>query len=81
MVGVAGRVGADAGIDLVAEDVEGRLWAVQAKCYDPAHTVAKRDLDTFLSESSRPEFSFRLLIATTDLLSDNARRVVEASAG
>ena len=72
-----GRWGLDAGIDLVAEDVEGRLWAVQAKCYDASYTVTKRDLDTFLSESSRPQFSFRLLIATTDLLSENARRTVE----
>jgi superfamily II DNA or RNA helicase len=74
-----GRWGADAGIDLVAEDMEGRLWAVQAKAYDPAYTVTKRDLDTFLSESSRPQFGFRLLMATTDLLAPNARRVVEGS--
>lgn len=73
----SGRWGVDAGIDLVAEDVEGHLWAVQAKAYDPAYTVTKRDLDTFLSESSRPMFSFRLLIATTDLLSENARRTIE----
>jgi superfamily II DNA or RNA helicase len=72
-----GRWGVDAGIDLVAEDVEGHLWAVQAKAYDPAYTVTKRDLDTFLSESSRPQFAFRLLVATTDLLSENARRTVE----
>jgi len=74
-----GRWGADAGIDLVAEDVEGHLWAVQAKRYDPSYTVTKRDLDTFLSESSRPQFSYRLLVATTDLLAPNARRVVEGS--
>ena len=61
-----GRWGADAGIDLVAEDHDGRLWAIQAKAYDPAYSVTKADVDTFLSESARAEFSFRLLIATTD---------------
>ncbi|MGO9697545.1 MAG: hypothetical protein ACLPYO_28255, partial [Mycobacterium sp.] len=29
-----GRWGADAGIDLVAEDRCGHLWAIQAKAYD-----------------------------------------------
>ena len=56
-----GRWGADAGIDLVVEDRSGGLWAVQAKAYDPAYSVTKADVDTFLSESSRPEFSYRLL--------------------
>jgi predicted helicase len=30
-----GRWGRDAGIDVVAEEQEGGLWAVQAKHYDP----------------------------------------------
>jgi predicted helicase len=30
-----GRWGADAGIDLAAEDRRGHLWAIQAKAYDP----------------------------------------------
>ena len=57
MVRVAGPPGADAGIDLLAEDRDGRLWAIQAECYDPGHTVSKRDLGTFLSKSSRPQFA------------------------
>jgi predicted helicase len=46
-----GRWGADTGIDLVAEDHEGHLWAIQAKVYDPAYWVTKHDVDKFLSES------------------------------
>ena len=38
-----GRWGADACIDLVAEDCRGHLWAIQAKAYDPAYRVTKRD--------------------------------------
>ena len=73
-----GRWGADAGIDLVVEDREGGLWAVQAKAYDPAYSVTKADVDTFLSESSRPEFSYRLLIATTNRVGQTARRTLAA---
>ena len=64
----SGRWGADAGIDLVAEDHEGRLWAIQCKAYNPDNAVTKADVDKFLSESSRSVFSYRLLIATTDKL-------------
>lgn len=73
-----GRWGAEAGIDLVAEDQSGRLWAIQAKAYDTRYAVTKADVDTFLSESSRPDFSYRLLIATTDKLSPNGRRTIDA---
>jgi predicted helicase len=71
------RWGVDAGIDLVAEDITGRLWAVQAKAYDPAHGVTKADVDRFLSESSRKWFSYRLLIAPTDKLHHVARRTID----
>ena len=73
-----GRWGPDAGIDLVAEAASGELWAVQAKAYATSASVTKADLDTFLSESSRPQFALRLLLATTDHLSPNARRTIEA---
>ena len=73
-----GRWGADAGIDLVAEDHEGHLWAIQAKAYNAAYWVTKHDVDTFLSESGRPEFLFRLLIATTDRIGRTAKRTIEA---
>ena len=73
-----GRWGADAGIDLVAEDRHGHLWAIQAKAYDPATWITKRDVDSFLAESGRSEFSFRLLIATTNLIGHTAKRTIEA---
>ncbi|MET4432085.1 Helicase associated domain protein [Mycolicibacterium sp. 624] len=71
-----GRWGADAGIDLVAEDHDGRTWAIQAKAYDAANSVTKKDVDKFLAESSRAVFSYRLLIATTDKLHHVARRTI-----
>lgn len=70
------RWGIDAGIDLVAEDHDGRLWAIQCKAYKPERSITKADVDTFLSESSRAVFSYRLLIATTDKLHHVARRTI-----
>jgi superfamily II DNA or RNA helicase len=73
-----GRWGTDAGIDLVAETRDGELWAVQAKHYAPAYSIRKADVDSFLSESARAQFSFRLLIATTDHLGPTAKRTIAA---
>jgi superfamily II DNA or RNA helicase len=70
----------EAGIDLVAEHRDGTLWAIQAKAYDPAYWVTKGDVDTFLSESNRPQFSYRLLIATTDKRGPTVRNTMNAQA-
>lgn len=70
------RWGRDCGIDLVAEDVDGKAWAVQAKCYDPKNSVTKKDIDSFLSESANSKIHHRLLIATTDGIGANARAVI-----
>ena len=71
------RWGKDCGIDLVAEDVDGKIWAIQAKCYDPKYNVTKKDVDSFLSESTNTKIHHRLLIATTDGLGANAVGVIQ----
>jgi superfamily II DNA or RNA helicase len=68
---------ADAGIDLVAEEHDGSRWAVQAKAYGESYAIKKADVDSFLSESNRPHFSYRLLIATTDRIGPTARRTLD----
>jgi predicted helicase len=60
------------GIDLVFQHKDGDIWAVQAKCYDSKYPVSKKDMDTFLSESSRSVIKSRLLVTSTDLMSANA---------
>jgi superfamily II DNA or RNA helicase len=72
-----GRWGIDAGIDLVAEDHDGLLWAIQAKCYDPRYRVTKKDVNTFLAEAGRPLFAYRLLIATTNRVDKLANRTIQ----
>jgi superfamily II DNA or RNA helicase len=72
------RWGPDRGIDLVAETHDGELIAVQCKHYGASTTVSKQDVDSFLSESSREQFTDRVLIATTLRLSAGARQVIAA---
>ncbi len=69
---------AEAGIDLVAEDTSGHLWAVQAKAYAVGKPIPKRELNKFLAESNIDRFHQRLLIATTDELHHIAQRTVDA---
>ena len=54
------------------------MWAIQAKAYAPGYAIKKSDVDTFLSESSREVFSYRLLIATTNHIGKTALRTLEA---
>ena len=69
--------GRDCGIDLVAEDIDGNNWAIQAKCYDPKYSVTKKDIDSFLSESTNTNIHRRLLITTSGGLGPNASGVIE----
>ena len=73
-----GRWGPDAGIDLVAKHRDGSLWAIQSKAYAETTTVSMRDISQFLTESARPQFSYRLLIATTNRLSRNGEQALNA---
>ena len=78
------NLGHDTGIDLVAEDVHGALYGIQAKCYEDGHVVSKPDVDTFLSklgeylpfEGARRAFDHGLIFSTTDAWGDNAERAL-----
>jgi len=71
------RWGKDCGIDLVYEDQQGKHWAVQSKCVSPDYEIPKKDIDSFLSESSDSRIHGRLLIASTDGIGKNALQVIE----
>ena len=70
------RWGADCGIDLVFRDVNGKDWAVQAKCIHPDREISKAEIDSFISESNDSRIHGRLLIATTDGIGSNARQML-----
>lgn len=69
-----GRDGApDTGIDLVAREAgSGEYTAIQCKFYEPAHTLAKADIDSFFTASGKNPFSNRVIISTTDKWSSHA---------
>ena len=71
-----GNWGIDKGVDLIAETHSGELWAIQAKAYGEDNSITKRDIDSFLSDSNRPEITHRLLIATTDNIGRNAKETL-----
>lgn len=69
--------GRDIGIDLVAQMTDGTLCAIQAKCFDENRDIPKSELDSFIAAASQTTFQRRLLVATTDGLSANARRMLK----
>lgn len=73
------RWGPDAGIDLIAEERNGRLWAVQAKAYDADAEVTWRHISTFVgAAAARPEIGCLVLITTARGVGAAARRQLHA---
>ena len=68
---------ADHGVDLVARERDtGDLVAIQCKFYDPAATISKQDIDSFLSESGKHPFRGRIVVTTTDHWGRNAEQAI-----
>jgi predicted helicase len=51
--------------------------AVQAKCVDESRSIPKSELDSFVSAASPVIFDHKMLVATTDGLSANARQMID----
>ena len=69
--------GRDIGTDLIAEDYNGKICAIQAKFYRESNSIPKGDVDSFLSDSARKVIDYRYLIATTDLIGLNASLTIQ----
>ena len=61
----------------MAQTKDGELWAIQSKADHPDRAISKREIDSFLSESNRQMFAYRLVIATTDDIGRNARHTID----
>jgi superfamily II DNA or RNA helicase len=71
------RWGPDTGIDLIAEDVDGKIWAIQSKQYDPkGGLLSKTHIDSFLADSINELIDCRLLVTTSQGLGRNATQTV-----
>ena len=67
----------DEGIDLVAKTRGmGEYHAIQCKFYDPDHTIAKNDIDSFFTASGQQPFVHRLIIASTDKWGSRAEKAL-----
>ncbi|MGV0838524.1 DEAD/DEAH box helicase [Mycolicibacterium thermoresistibile] len=68
----------DTGIDLVARERDtGEYTAIQCKFYEPTHTLAKDDIDSFFTASGKKPFTNRVIISTTDRWGPNAEAALE----
>ncbi|MXZ40860.1 MAG: DEAD/DEAH box helicase [Caldilineaceae bacterium SB0666_bin_21] len=73
------RDGPDTGIDLVAEEREGGLCAIQCKFFDPHRPVPKKEIDSFLAKSEPMQYTSRLIINTGGAIQRNALKVLQDS--
>ncbi|WP_430332740.1 DEAD/DEAH box helicase [Rhodococcus sp. ACT016] len=68
----------DTGIDLVARERDtGAFTAIQCKFYEPTHTLAKSDIDSFFTASGKKPFTNRVIISTTDRWGKNAEDALD----
>ena len=71
----------DIGIDLVGEQHNGDLIAIQCKCYQREGALSKSDADSFLALASREfenkKFAGSIIISTANGVSDNLYKTIE----
>ncbi len=75
--GKYGRDASDEGIDLVAKTRGTEEYhAIQCKFYDPDHTIAKTDIDSFFTASGQKPFEHRIIVASTDKWGSKAEKAL-----
>ena len=70
-----GNDGRDTGIDLVAESVDGSMWAVQCKFYSEKNSLTFSDISTFISKASGMNMKM-MLVYTGTAISPDAYKVI-----
>ena len=60
----------------MAERADGGYAAIQCKCFDPEHTIAKGELDSFLANTQQ-NYVERIVFTTTPKWSNNAVHMLE----
>ena len=71
--------GGDSGVDLVAEEFDGGVCAIQCKLYEPGSTVPSSDIDSFLAEAGKEPFTSSLLVTTGRLTAQSWSKVERAT--
>lgn len=65
----------DTGVDLVAEEMNGNLVAVQAKFYH--HKIGKDQINSYVAELGKSYYQRGLIISTVDEWNKNARETID----
>ncbi|MDI1496105.1 MAG: restriction enzyme, partial [Cenarchaeum symbiont of Oopsacas minuta] len=71
--------GADTGIDLVAEQTDDELCAIQCKCYADDGTLDMKTVATFLAKASSLKIKHKILVYTGDSLTNHAKKILTDS--
>ena len=71
--------GPDTGIDLVAEQTDGELCAIQCKCYADDGNLDMKTVATFLAKASSLKLKHKILVYTGDSLTNHAKKVLTDS--
>ena len=71
----------DKGTDLIAQDRDGKIWAIQAKGYSKTADISHTDMGKFLADSNRSNVDYRLLITTAEKLGGNSAEVFAGQDG
>ena len=72
-----GRDGGDTGIDLVAEQHDGSLCAIQCKCYADDGSLDTKQVSKFLAKAAGMRMQHRMLVYTGECITANAKRLLE----
>ena len=71
------RDGPDTGIDLIAEQYNGELCAIQCKCYDDNGNLEMKQVSKFLAKASGLHIEHKILVYTGETITNNAHRVMK----
>ena len=71
--------GGDSGVDLVAQEVNGGVCAIQCKLYEPGATVPSSDINSFLAEAGKEPFTSSLLVTTGRLTAQSWNKIERAT--
>ena len=69
--------GADTGIDLVAEEKDGSLCAIQCKCYNDDASLNMKSISTFLAKASSMKMKNTMLVYTGDEITNHAEKLLK----
>ena len=73
------RDGVDTGIDLIAEEFDGKLCAIQCKCYADDGSIDTKSVAKFLAKAGSLKIEHTILVYTGDQITSHAVKILKDS--